>query len=161
MKPFAEIVTNQKGLCTLDFPIPDDLGGNHRLEIRYGDDVLGAVGLVIIPTIVAMGPLRVRQGEEVSFHLKGVGWTTYDNTYAVTYDNAYIGYGCGFSTNGDVKFKITATGAPGTHIVDLYPTIFKGKDPMPRVYSLPMLTYAADHPGRITPAMRCSIEIVE
>ena len=31
-------------------------------------------------------------------HLKGVGWTQLDNTVAVTYDNGYVGYGCGFNS---------------------------------------------------------------
>jgi hypothetical protein len=103
----------------------------------------------------------VRAGEKIAVHLKGGGWTTYDNTYAVTYDNSYIGYGCGFSTGGDLQFSFTATGAPGTHLLDLYPTIYKGEDLTPKVYSLPLLTYAYDHPIRKTPAIRFSVEIVE
>ena len=160
-RPLGDVATGPDGTFSTDLRIPDDLGGQHQIEVRAGEDLLGSVGLVIQPSIVSIGPLRVRQGEEISFHLKGVGWTTYDNTYAVTYDNAYIGYACGFSTNGDVRFNVTATGDPGTHIVDLYPTIFKGKEEMPRVYSLPMLTYADDHPARITPAIRASVEILE
>ena len=110
--------------------------------------------------MLSISPTRVRAGEDVKIHLKGVGWTTYDNTYAVSYDNSYIGYVCGFSTNGDVQFSITATGAPGTHLIDLYPTIYKGKEAQPRVYSIPQLTYADDHPQRITPAIRLAIEVI-
>lgn len=155
------VQTDDSGAFTKVMPIPDDLGGHHRIEVADGDQVLAAAGLVIQPSVVSVTPTEVRAGEQIQIHLKGVGWTTYDNTYAVTYDNSYIGYVCGFSTNGDVQFLITATGAPGTHIIDLYPTIYKGEEPRPRVYSVPQLTYATDHPQRTTPAIRLAIEIVD
>jgi hypothetical protein len=162
-EPIAHLTTDPDGCLTWDFVIPDDLGGQHRIDIAQKDEVLGSVGLVILPTVISFGPRHVRAGEQVRLHLKGLGWTTFDNTYTVTYDNAHIGYVCGFSTNGDMPFKITAVGAPGTHLIDLYPTIYRSTDParMPRgVYSVPQLTYADDHPGRRTPAIRLSFEIV-
>jgi hypothetical protein len=140
--------------------IPDDLGGQHRIDVMQGEKAIAAAGLVIQPSLVSYSPVRLKAGGEVSIHLKGVGWTTYENTYATTYDNSYIGYACGFSTAGDVQFTVTATGAPGTHIIDLYPTIYKGQDQQPRIYSVPQLTYATDHPQRITPAIRLTIIIV-
>ena len=158
-RDLGAVKTGADGTFTFDMTIPDDLGGQHKVEVLSGDQVLAATGMVIEPSVVSISPTVVRAGDKVTVHLKGVGWTTYDNTYAVTYDNSYVGYVCGFSTNGDVQFTITATGAAGTHILDLYPTIYKGSDPMPRVYSVPQLTYAQDHPQRITPAIRLSIEI--
>ena len=157
----GEIATGPDGSFTKAMTIPDDLGGQHRMEVVSGDQVLGGVGLVIQPSVLSVSSVRVRAGEDVKIHLKGLGWTTYENTYAVTYDNSYIGYVCGFSTNGDVQFNVTATGQSGTHLIDLYPTIYKGKDLQPRIYSMPQLTYASDHPQRITPAMQIAIEIVD
>ncbi len=156
----GEVRTGPDGTFAFDFKIPDDLGGSHRIEICRGAEVLAAAGFVITPSIVSFTQ-KVRPMEQIHVHLKGGGWTTYDNTYAVTYDNAYVGYACGLSTGGDMEFHFTATGAPGTHILDLYPTVYKGQDLMPRIYSLPMLTYASDHPVRKTPAIRLSIEVVE
>ncbi|MFN8524162.1 MAG: hypothetical protein U0821_13770 [Chloroflexota bacterium] len=154
------VTTGADGSFAHNMTIPDDLGGHHRIDVVEGETVLASTGLVIQPSVLAITPTRVRAGEEIQIHLKGVGWTTYDNTYAVTFDNSYIGYVCGFSTNGDVQFSVTATGAPGVHLIDLYPTIYKGKDAQPRVYSVPQLTYAEDHPQRITPAIRMAVEIV-
>ncbi len=158
-RDMGNVTTGPDGSFVKPMAIPDDLGGPHRIDIVSGDKVLASTGMVIEPSVLSLNPTTVRAGDTVSIHLKGVGWTTYDNTYAVTYDNSYIGYVCGFSTNGDVQFTVTATGAPGTHLIDLYPTIYKGKDAMPRVYSVPQLTYAADHPARTTPAIRMSIQI--
>jgi hypothetical protein len=163
-QPLASVHTDAEGLFTLDIAIPDDLGGQHRIDIVVDDQhVLAATGLVVLPSLVSFGPRRVPAGERLTIHLKGLGWTTVDNTYTVTYDNAHIGYVCGFSTNGDIQFALTATGVPGTHLIDLYPTIYRSTDPgrMPRgVYSVPQLTYADDHPGRRTPAIRLAFEIV-
>jgi hypothetical protein len=163
-EPLAAIHTDADGTFSLDMAIPDDLGGQHRIDLTTDrEEVAAAVGLVILPSLVSFGPRRVKAGEHLRIHLKGLGWTTIDNTYTVTYDNAYIGYVCGFSTNGDIQFELTATGTPGTHLIDFYPTIYRSTDPgrMPRgVYSVPQLTYAADHPGRRTPAIRLAFEIV-
>jgi hypothetical protein len=158
--PLGMVQTGPDGTFTHEMTIPDDLGGTHRIDAMVGDQVVAATSLVIIPSLVSITPTQVRAGEQIEIHLKGVGWTTYDNTYTVTYDNAHIGYVCGFSTNGDVVFTITVVGAPGTHIIDLYPTIYKGEEPTPKTFSVPQLTYAQDHPGRPLPAIRLSVEIV-
>lgn len=158
-RALGEVTTGPDGAFNKPFSIPNDLGGQHRIDVKSGDKVLASASLVIEPSVVSVDPVTVHAGDTINLHFRGFGWTTYDNTYAVTYDNSYIGYACGFSTAGDVEFKITATGAPGTHLIDLYPTIYKGKDAMPRVYSVPQLTYADDHPQRITPAIRLAVEI--
>lgn len=160
-KDIGTVQTDASGAFTKTIAIPDDLGGQHRLEVVQGDKVLAAAGMVIEPSVASITPTQASAGQEITIHLKGLGWTTIDNTYAVTYDNSYIGYVCGFSTNGDVLFKIKATGGAGTHLIDLYPTIYKGQDAKPSVYSVPQLTYATDHPQRTTPAIRMSIEITK
>ena len=57
-------------------------------------------------------------GTPVTIHLKGVGWTEYDNIYVATYDNAYMGYACGFNSQGDVVINFTAAGEPGEEVDD-------------------------------------------
>ncbi len=148
------------GTLRYEFAIPDDLGGQHRIELVDGGQTLGTTGLVVQPSVISVGPTRLRVGEQVTIHLKGLGWTTYDNVYAVTYDNAFMGYVCGFSTNGDVEFVVTATGQPGTHLIDLYPNVNKGKEQLPYIYYAPHLTYD-DHPQRRTPPIRLAIQVVE
>lgn len=67
---------------------------------------------------------KFKAGEEITISIKGVGWTQLDNTLGVSYDNSYVGYGCGFNSNGYMVVHIRATGAPGTHIIDLHPLIY-------------------------------------
>ena len=140
--------------------IPEDLGGLHALTLMRGAGVIATAHFAIETSIVDMTPRSGPAGTPVSIHLKGVGWTEYDNIYVATYDNAYMGYACGFNSQGDVVINFTAAGAPGTHLIDLYPGIYQGPATEPQqLYRQPQLTYADDHPGNIIPALRFMFEV--
>ena len=98
-------------------------------------------------------------GTPVTVHLKGVGWTDYDNIYVATYDNTYMGYACGFNSQGDVTLTFAAAGAPGVHLIDFYPGIYQGPENGQQVYRLPQLSYAQDHPGNKIPALRFAFTV--
>ncbi|RPH64087.1 MAG: hypothetical protein EHM89_02490 [Acidobacteria bacterium] len=146
----------------IDVPvtIPDDLGGLHGLALRDGGKTVARAFFVTETSIVKMSPTSGPVGTPVTIHLKGVGWTEYDNIYIATYDNAYMGYVCGFNSQGDVVINFQATGEPGEHIIDLYPGIYQGPPTEPQLlYRQPQLTYADDHPGNKIPALRFKFEI--
>jgi hypothetical protein len=160
-RPLGEVRTPSDGSFALKFAVPEDLGGDHRIEICQGADVLAAAGFVVFPELVSYTE-KVRAGEPIHVHVRGSGMRDYDKTYGLTYDNSYIGYSCGGSNSGNVHFRFTATGAPGTHLIDLYPMIYRGRDETPRgIYAMPHLSYADDHPLRKVPAIRLAIEVVE
>ena len=122
--------------------------------------MLALTYFVIETHIVDMSPRSGPPGTPVTIHLKGMGWTEYDNIYVATYDNGYMGYACGFNSHGDVVINFTATGAPGAHLIDLYPGIYQGPPTEPQqLYRLPQLTYADDHPGNKIPALRFTFEV--
>ena len=128
--------------------------------LRSGDEAVAKVYFVVETSIVGISPRSGPAGTPVTIHLKGVGWTEYDNIYVATYDNAYMGYACGFNSRGDVVINFTATGEPGTHLIDLYPGIYQGPPTEPQqLYRLPQLTYADDHPGNRIPALRFAFEV--
>ncbi|WAH37159.1 hypothetical protein [Alicyclobacillus dauci] len=77
------------------------------------------------------------------------------------YDNSWIGYGCGFNSHGDLQFQIHATGSPGVHYVDIYPTVYKGNQALPNPYVVPHLTYAKDHPGDDLPAFHIAYTVTK
>ena len=140
--------------------IPDDLGGLHNLVLREGDRSIGELHFAIETSIVSITPTSGPVGTPVSIHLKGVGWTEYDNIYVATYDNGYMGYACGFNSQGDVVINFKASGAPGPHLIDLYPGIYQGPATEPQLlYRLPQLTYADDHPGNRIPALRFMFDV--
>ena len=155
----TKVTTTADGRIAMPVTIPDDLGGRHTLAVRTGDKTLATTYFVIETSIVSMTPTSGPVGTPVTIHLKGVGWTEYDNIYIATYDNAYMGYACGFNTRGDVVIHLTAAGAPGVHIIDLYPGIYQGAEGGQQLYRLPQLTYADDHPGNRIPALRFSFEV--
>ena len=156
----GEIKAGSDGRVESSFTIPDDLGGLHTLTLKNGDDAVARAHFAIETSIVEMTPTSGPAGTRVSIHLKGVGWTEYDNIYAVTYDNAYMGYACGFNSQGDVVINFAAAGAPGAHVIDLYPGIYQGPPAEPQqFYRLPQLTYADDHPGNKIPALHFTFEI--
>ena len=90
------------------------------IQLLQGGDVKAQVPYFVKRSIAGISSLRVKAGRPFTIELKGVGWTQLDNTIAVDYDNSYVGYGCGFNSNGDVVMNMIATGGPGTHLIDMY-----------------------------------------
>ena len=82
--------------------IPDGLGGWHVVQLVQGGKVMAQVPYFVKRSFVS-APKVVKAGQPFIVELKGVGWTQLDNTVAVTYDNSYIGYACGFNSNGYVR----------------------------------------------------------
>jgi hypothetical protein len=151
---------------SLESPIevPDDLGGWHMVKLMQAKKLVAQVPYFVDRSLESVSARRVHAGETVVITLKGVGWTELDNGLAMTYDNAFAGYVCGFNSNGDVTLQVVATGTPGTHLIDLYPMVYAGKDKK-AWYWTPVLTYGQDFPalslGYRLQAFRIAIEVVE
>ena len=106
------------------------------------------------PAAIAAGQSGVgshtfKDGQEFTISIKGVGWTQLDNTLGVDYDNSYIGYSCGFNSNGYMVVHLKAIGAPGTHLIDLYPMLYSLSPSFASTpYGMvPMLSSNRDFPG--------------
>ena len=166
--PLGSGAATADGTLKSSVQVPDGLGGWHVIQLTQNGEVKAQVPYFVKRSIVGNGvsKLRVKQGEEFTVHLKGVGWTQLDNTIAVDYDNSYIGYGCGFNSNGDVVMHLVATGAPGTHLIDMYPLLYTQQPSYANTpYGMvPVLTYARDVPGLALgyqlPSIRLAIEVV-
>jgi hypothetical protein len=159
-RPLQRVTVGSNGNIEAPITIPDDLGGLHGISIRSGDKTLARVFFVVETSIVSMSPAAGPVGTAVTIHLKGVGWTEYDNILIATYDNRYMGYACGFNSQGDVVINFIATGQEGTHLIDLYPGIYQGPATEPQLlYRQAQLTYADDHPGNRIPAFRFAFTI--
>jgi hypothetical protein len=161
-KSIAKIKVGSNGKIEFPLTIPLDLGGQHGIELRDGENHLARTYFAIETSIVSMQPTSGPAGTPITIHLNGVGWTEYDNLYAATYDNAYMGYACGFNTQGDVIITFMAAGEPGTHLIDLFPGIYQGPpDEKQLLYRMPQLTYAVDHPGNKIPALHFKFEVTQ
>ncbi len=157
-KPIAKATANDEGNLKFNVNAPDDLGGSHQLWVDDGGTKkTGSLWIqaTAMPLSVDHGPA----GTPFTIHLKGVGWTETANIFTIDYDNSFIGYSCGFNSQGDVVIHLYATGQPGWHYIDLYPAIYKGKENGPNNFRLPQLTYAADHPGEDLPHFRFAFNV--
>ncbi|HEY5438567.1 MAG TPA: hypothetical protein VIJ99_06680 [Acidimicrobiales bacterium] len=115
---------------------------------------------------VGTGTYTFKEGQEFTVSILGVGWTQLDNTLAVDYDNSYIGYGCGFHSNGYMAVHLTATGGPGIHIIDLYPLLYSVSPNESTYYGMvPLLSGNHDDPGLAlgyqVPVIHLAIRIVK
>ncbi|MBI4491698.1 MAG: hypothetical protein HY690_02780 [Chloroflexi bacterium] len=159
-RPLGRAVVGQDGSLDFGFPAPDDVGGAHRIEARVAQERVAQASFTISPSALALEPASGPPGTMLTLHLKGVGWTETANIYHLVYDNAYLGYACGFNSRGDVTIPLPATGEPGWHFIDLYPGIYKGTDIAGlEDFKIPQLTYAADHPGERLPAFRFAFQV--
>jgi hypothetical protein len=159
-KDLGHVTVGRDGRIDVPVTIPDDLGGLHGLALSDDSKLLARTSFAIETSIVSISPTSGPVGTPVTIHLKGVGWTECDNIYIATYDNAYMGYACGFNSQGDVVINFTASGTPGVHIIDLYPGIYQGPPTETQLlYRQPQLTYADDHPGNKIPALRFTFEV--
>jgi hypothetical protein len=158
-KVVAESKADTSGRLEFRFRVPDDLGGTHGLWVDAGDGRKKTGAFWIAPSALPLDVGRGPVGTTFAIHLKGVGWTETANIYHVVYDNSYIGYACGFNSQGDVEIFLKATGAPGWHFIDLYPGIYKGSERRPDNFRIPQLTAADDHPGEDLPIFRFAFEV--
>jgi hypothetical protein len=168
--PLGTATVAADGSLKATITVPDGLGGWHAVQVIQNGVVRSQLPFFVKRSFATAQPvsdLTLRQGQHFTIHLKGLGWTQLDNTIAVDYDNAYIGYGCGFNSQGDTVLNLTATGAPGTHIIDMYPLLYTQQPSYANTpYGMiPMLSYRTDLPGLALgyqlPAMRLAITVTK
>jgi len=145
------------------YQIPDHLGGDHRIAARVRGEEVTATTLTVARTALPLVARQYRVGDEIVVHVKGVGWTETDNILSFVYDNAWIGYSCGFNTDGDVVIRVRASGAPGWHYIDVYPALYRYRNygqtmELPFLFRYPMLSWQ-DHPQPFT--FRYAFQIVK
>jgi len=164
--PIGRATAAADGSLSTQITVPDGLGGWHVVQLVQGGKVMAQVPYFVKRSFIK-APKVVKAGEPFIVELRGVGWTQLDNTVAVTYDNAYIGYACGFNSNGYVRIQLFATGKPGIHLIDLYPLLYTQQPAYPysQLGMVPLLSYATDAPGLAAgyelPAFRLAIKVVK
>lgn len=166
--PLSTAKAADDGSLSMQFDVPNELGGWHVVQLRQGGKPLIEVPYYTERSLVSVSATRVKAGEPFDISVRGGGFYDLDNGFAVTYDNSYMGYGCGFTAKGPVTFHMVATGGPGTHLIDIYPMTYRGvggngKDPWP--FDMPHINSVEDHPGLSLgmrlPIFRLAIEVVE
>ena len=166
-RSLATVQADDAGAFALTLDTPDDLGGGHTLRAVAGG-AEASVRYVITPSAFLVEPQVVEPGGDITITIKGVGWTETANIYTLLLDNGYVGYGCGFNSQGDVTIHLKAPGREGVHFIGLYPSIYQGEVTAPggpttpdanaTYLQLPMLHHV-DHPGEELPAFVLAFEV--
>lgn len=165
----GEAITPSAGSITTTFTVPEGLGGWHAVQVVQNGEVEAQTTFYVMRSVVGRGlsKLVLKEGEAFTLHLHGVGWTQLDNGVAVTYDNSYVGYACGFNSSGNVVMNLVATGGPGVHLIEAYPMLYNQSPAYANTPygDVPMLTFRNDLPGLALgyelPVIRLAIEVVK
>ena len=145
--PLKNVTPGPDGTFSFTMKAPATLGGIHY--ISAANLTRNSNGTLFIQRTATINATQGPDGATVAVVLRGVGWTFNTNLAALDYDNSYIGYGCGFFSNGNVTFYVTVTGAAGIHTIDVYPSVWWGPSTQTNQLSIeyryPLLT-PQDHP---------------
>ncbi len=146
-KPLRNVTAGNDGSFSFNMKVPPDLGGLHF--ISAGNLTRNSNGTVFLQRTASISATQGQQGTNIVVTFFGVGWDYNTNIVAVDYDNSYVGYACGFNSGGNVSVTIVASGAPGVHTIDIYPSVWWGPSgPTSQQlveYRYPLLT-PQDHP---------------
>jgi hypothetical protein len=149
-EPLRNVTAGTDGSFSFTMKVRPDLGGVHY--IAAGNLTENSNGTLFIERTARLSATQGPEGTQFLIILQGVGWDFNTNIATWDYDNSYVGYGCGFSSGGNVTFTVQATGAPGIHTIDIYPSVWWGPENFANQlaveYRYPLLT-PQDHPELI------------
>jgi hypothetical protein len=144
--PLRSVTAKADGSFSFNMKVPYDLEGAHFVSVANLTRNSNATFYVERSASISSssGP----EGSTIVIKMTGVGWSYITNIAVLDWDNGYVGYGCGFNSQGNVTMTLRAAGAPGVHTIDLYPSIWLGPQSpaTPAIFRYPIMT-PYDHPG--------------
>ncbi|MEF8825087.1 MAG: hypothetical protein V5A27_01905 [Halapricum sp.] len=152
------------GRFQVEVTIPPEEGSTRPITAEVDGEEIAVTGFVVQPRIEKFSPREGPVGTSIDIQLSGVGWTMYENGPFLVYDNKPLGYACGTSGDdkgGVIEIEVQASGEPGYHFIDIYPTIYEMQEDEPNFEIFPHLSYLDNHPVRPLPASHFTFEITE
>ncbi|MCF7876585.1 hypothetical protein K9M06_05965 [Candidatus Bipolaricaulota bacterium] len=133
-------------------PAPETVqGGPHPIHAFVGGEKVATTSALVLPVFQELSRKTGSVGDQITINAQGIGWNEIWNQVTILYDNSFIGYACGGDIPGIIEAKLRATGKPGWHLIDIYPTIQKQRNfaeeafEIPFIYRLPFLNWDS-HP---------------
>ncbi len=147
------VVTGEDGGFETEIaPAPESVqGGPQPIHAVIDGKTVATTSVIVLPVLDELEPESGPPNTQITIGGRGIGWNETWNQATILYDNSYIGYVCGGDIPGVVEGKLKATGRPGWHIIDIYPTIEKqwnfAKEAfeVPFIYRRPFLNWSS-HP---------------
>ena len=156
------VTTDADGRFQVEFEVPPAEGSTRPILAEVDGQSVAATGFMMQPSIETFEPTSGPVGTEIEIELSGIGWTAYESAPFFVYDNAPLGYACGASEDlrsPTVRTVLQATGEPGHHFIDVYPSLFEMEDDEPEFEIRPHLSYLDNHPVRRLPACHMTFEV--
>ena len=118
-KLLQSVTTDASGAFKTTFAVPQGFGYGHDVMVIDEQKVIRNKSLFDVDMVTTLTPTSGPVGTPITIEVKGIGYQSYQNSFQLTYDNAYTGWVSSITTDGYAKFVIPATGNVGTHIVAL------------------------------------------
>ncbi len=158
------VTTDADGSFRVSVEIPPAEGSTRPIVAEVDGQAVAQTGFMMQPSIETFEPRRGPVGTEIEIELSGIGWTAYESAPFFVYDNKQLGYACGASDDlrsPTVRTVLRATGDPGYHFIDVYPSLFEVDDDEPEFEVRPHLSYLDNHPVRPLAAAHMTFEVTE
>jgi hypothetical protein len=114
----AKAKTDQAGHLSARFVVPEDFGFMHDIVLQQSGRLFTQTGFSI-DMAVEISPASGPVGTPITVEVRGIGWRSLVNSWDLLYDNNFTGWISSVTTHGSARFTIPATGAPGTHILEV------------------------------------------
>ena len=111
--------TDGSGSFDYEWTIPQDYGGDHRIEVVDGENTLARAKVTVLPHFEldrAAAPL----GEFFTITGYGIGPNVVTNNYQIAWDNGNVGFITGVMNRGTATARIRAVGPPGKHVLQVW-----------------------------------------
>ena len=158
------VTTDDDGSFQQEIEIEVDEGSTRPITAKVDGREVAVTGFVLQPSIEKFEPTSGPVNTTIEIELSGIGWAIYENAPYLVYDNKPLGYTCGLSNDDEkrvLEIEIPATGEPGWHFIDAYPSLFEMREDEPEFEIRPHLSYLDNHPVRPLPALHFAFEVTE
>ncbi len=124
--PLAEGAADSAGNLTLQFAVPEGYGYLHDVFVTVNGQQAARQGFTVVPTF-SIEPTSGPVGTPITVTMTGVGYKFWESVWQLAYDGAHSGWLSAITTAGTAVAVIPATGAPGTHTLQ----VISGTHPVP------------------------------
>ncbi len=112
------VTSDAAGKLAAHFTVPADFGFMHDIVLQQGARLFTQAGFNLDMTM-KITPENGPPGTPIAVDVEGIGWRELENSWMLVYDNNFTGWISAVSTAGEAHFTIPATGAAGTHVLQL------------------------------------------
>lgn len=114
------VSTDESGGFTEEWTVPEDYGGDHRLELRTVDGTTLAQTTLTITPWFELESTQAPLGGIFEITGYGLGPNMVTNNYQIAWDNGMVGFMTGTMNRGTATAQIRAVGPVGEHILQVW-----------------------------------------